>query len=260
MRDSQLRLVLAGLAAASTACSAPGTDNVSAEAVREVVQSLERAVNARDWEAFFANFDDGGDLVVFDSPRAQGRAASRTLMEDGWSEIPDDVRADLTAASVRFVTPEVAIAEIDGQFTGSQPSHDRATAVLARRDGVWLIHAFRILQPAARSNADGPPDAVTADADHYSVEFENSLVRVLRVAYPPGARSTLHSHPASCAIFVTDGTFEFTMPDGTNTGGTLTEAGSVSCVDRDVHIPENVGDVPARLVLVELKGRDMFAP
>lgn len=243
------------------ACSGTATDSGAEQAVRGVVQSLEDAANARDWQTFFSNFTEGGDLVVFESPRAEGRAAARALMEAGWSEVPEDVRATLTLASVRFVTPEVAIADIDAQFTGSQPSRDRATAVLTSYDGVWLIDAFRIMQPTARpAGGTAPPDAVTADAGHYSVEFENSLVRVLRVEYAPGARSTLHSHPAACAIYVTEGTFAFTMPDGTTSGGTATEAGNVTCIDGDVHIPQNVGDAPVELVLVELKNRETFAP
>lgn len=256
MRDSPLRLVLATLIVMTTSCTGTRMDGGFERAVRDVIQSLESAVNARDWEAFFANFHEAADLVVFDSPRAQGRADSQALMEEGWSQIPDDVRADLTVASVRFVTPEVAIAEIDGEFTGSLPSHDRATAVMTRHDGTWLIDAFRIMQPVAGLDLDDPPDAVTADAGHNSVEFENRLVRVLRVVYPPGERSTLHSRSASCAIFITGGTFDFTTVDGTISTGVAAETGDITCVDHGSHIPENVGAEPVELVLVELKGRE----
>ena len=58
-------------------------------------------------------------------------------------------------------------------------------------------------------------DAVSGDPKHYSVEFENELVRVVRARYGPGEKSVMHSHPASCAIFLGDQSFKFTIPDGT---------------------------------------------
>ena len=39
------------------------------------------------------------------------------------------------------------------------------------------------------------PDAVTADPAHYSVSFENELVRILRVSYRAGEKSVMHRHP-----------------------------------------------------------------
>ena len=41
------------------------------------------------------------------------------------------------------------------------------------------------------------PDAVTADPAHYSVSFENELVRILRVSYRAGDKSIMHRHPAT---------------------------------------------------------------
>jgi hypothetical protein len=38
----------------------------------------------------------------------------------------------------------------------------------------------------AQRRADTFPDAVTADPKHYSVSFENDVVRFLRVKYGPG--------------------------------------------------------------------------
>jgi hypothetical protein len=73
-------------AAAACAPAAPGPDGE--QAVRGVVQSLEDAVNARDWTAFVSNFNQQADLVVFGSPRAEGRAAARAMMEAGWDGAP----------------------------------------------------------------------------------------------------------------------------------------------------------------------------
>lgn len=246
----------------TSACSATPPAAESQQAVRDIVESMEESINARDWNSVFSSFGEDADLVVLEGPRLEGRATAQSAMEANWSSVPADVRADLTPVSVRLLTPEVAIAEIEAEFTGSRPSTDRATAVMSLHDGVWMIDAFRIVQPTGvLGMGDGPPDAVSADPAHYSVELENSLVRVLRVTYTPGARSTLHSHPAHCAVFLTGGTFRFTLADGSTTGGDApTPSGDISCVDADVHTPENVGSQPVELVLIELKGRQTFAP
>src|SRR6266849_6623779 len=57
-------------------------------------------------------------------------------------------------------------------------------------------------------------DPVKVDAKHYTVEFENSQVRVLRIKYGPHEKSVMHWHPNSVAIFVTDINGKFTFPNG----------------------------------------------
>ena len=100
------------------------------------------------------------------------------------------------------------------------------------------------------------PDAVRADPAHYSVSFENELVRVLRVRYGQGARSRMHTHPANCVIFLTDQNFNFEVPDGI-AGEVRIPAGQVGCGDANVHLPENIGG-DAEMVIVEFKNRQTF--
>ncbi len=54
---------------------------------------------------------------------------------------------------------------------------------------------------AAHSQLTGSANAdpVKVDPKHYSVVLENDRVRILRISYGP-------SHPASVAIYLTDGT------------------------------------------------------
>lgn len=101
------------------------------------------------------------------------------------------------------------------------------------------------------------PDAVTADPKHYSVSFENELVRVMRVKYGPGEKSVMHSHSANCAIYLTDQSFNFTVPDGTG-GPASVPAGALACGDGNVHLPENTQPDPAELIIVEFKNRQRF--
>jgi hypothetical protein len=101
------------------------------------------------------------------------------------------------------------------------------------------------------------PDAVTADPKHYSVSFENEVVRLLRVKYEPGERSIMHRHPASCAVFLTDQTFNFTLPDGT-TEPAAVPAGALGCSDANVHLPQNIERAAAEFIMIEFKDRERF--
>jgi hypothetical protein len=101
------------------------------------------------------------------------------------------------------------------------------------------------------------PDAVTADPAHYSVSFENELVRLLRVRYGPGEKSVMHRHFASCVVFLTDQTFNFTLPDGTTEPASV-PAGALGCGDGNVHLPENIEGEAAEFIMLEFKDRETF--
>ncbi len=93
-------------------------------------------------------------------------------------------------------------------------------------------------------------DPVTADPKHYSVEFENDKVRVLRVAYGPGEKSVMHDHPATVAVFLADGTAKFTYPDGKSEDADV-KAGQAEWFQPHEHLPESKTAISA--ILVELK-------
>src|SRR5437763_14825313 len=57
-------------------------------------------------------------------------------------------------------------------------------------------------------------DAAKVDPKHYTVAFENDQVRVLKAHYGPGEKSVMDSHPNTVAVFLTDATGRFTVPDG----------------------------------------------
>jgi len=97
-------------------------------------------------------------------------------------------------------------------------------------------------------------DPVKVDAKHYKVEFENDQVRVLRITYGPHEKSVMHEHPGSVAVFLAEGQAKFTLPDG-KTQDAPFKAGSTQWEAAGKHLPENTGDKPFELVLVELKGK-----
>ena len=86
----------------------------------------------------------------------------------------------------------------------------------------------------------------------------NEQVRVLRISYAPGEKSVMHEHPASVAVFLTDGQVRFTLPDG-KTVDVPAKAGATVFNAAQKHLPENVGDKPFELLLVELKGKPSAA-
>lgn len=95
-------------------------------------------------------------------------------------------------------------------------------------------------------------DPVKVDPAHYKVLLENASVRVLKISYPAGGKSTMHQHPDSLVIPLATSKVSFETPDGkteerelAKESGLYTPAGS--------HRPMNVGKTPVDAILVEFK-------
>jgi quercetin dioxygenase-like cupin family protein len=97
-------------------------------------------------------------------------------------------------------------------------------------------------------------DPVKVDPQHYKVEFENAQVRVLRIHYGPHEKSVMHYHPNSVAVFLTDGTSKMTLPGGKTQDDNF-KAGQTLWTPAGKHLPENTGDQPFELLLVEQKSK-----
>ncbi len=102
-------------------------------------------------------------------------------------------------------------------------------------------------------------DPVKVDSKHYTVEFENAQVRVLRVKVGPHEKSVMHRHPNAVAIFLTDANGKFSFPKG-EPQEISSKAGEVRWTPSIVHLPENTSDQPFEVILVELKGRAAKKP
>ncbi len=83
-----------------------------------------------------------------------------------------------------------------------------------------------VSEPIAAEAGGGDPTVI--DSDHYSTEFENEAVRIVRIAYGAGEESVMHYHPDSVAVFVTDHLVQMTMP-GRNMASPISAA--ISSVD-----------------------------
>ena len=114
---------------------------------------------------------------------------------------------------------------------------------------LWSAPVLLMLATAAPAFAQDP---VKVDPKHYKLEFENDDVRVLRITYGPHEKSVMHEHPNAVAVFLTDGNAKFTLPDGSTQAPPM-KAHATMFTSAGKHLPENTGDKPFELVLVELK-------
>jgi len=119
-----------------------------------------------------------------------------------------------------------------------------------RKRSALCSAVFFVCVTAALASAQDP---VKVDPAHYKVESENAQVRILRVHYGPHEKSVLHSHPASVAVYLTDGKMKFTDAEG-KTQDAAGKTGQTLYSGPQVHNPENVGDTPFEAIVIELKG------
>ncbi len=119
-------------------------------------------------------------------------------------------------------------------------------------DADWEVVEIELKPRDSAGGEPGGPDPTVVDPDHYTTEFENDAVRIVRIKYNPGEESVMHYHPDSVAVFMTDNRGQMTMPDGSTTE-TEAKAGDVVFNRAGQHLPKNRSDSGSELVLVELK-------
>jgi len=96
-------------------------------------------------------------------------------------------------------------------------------------------------------------DPVQVDPTHYKVELENDRVRLVRISYGPREKSVMHEHPPGVVVFLTDGDFKFTYPDG-RTENIQGKAGQfLWFAERWEHLPENLSETGFEAIYIDLK-------
>lgn len=191
--------------------------------------------------------------VVFENDRVR----VLHFNEPGHSKLPmhshpDYVTVGFTADHSKYTFP-------DGKTTDERTKAEDATY------SKGLTHAYENLsgtasesvmvelkKPGAASPAKITLDPVKVDPKHYKVIINNDEVRVLRAKYGPHEKSVMHEHPASVAVFLRDGHAKFTLPDGTSQDNNG-KAHDATWADAGKHLPENVGDTPLEVIVIELK-------
>ena len=95
-------------------------------------------------------------------------------------------------------------------------------------------------------------DAAVTDPDNYKVIFENDRVRELEYRDEPGAKTSMHSHPAFLVYALSTFDRRLTLPDGKVLNRHF-EPGQVLFSEAQSHMGENVGTTATHIVMVELK-------
>ncbi len=94
-------------------------------------------------------------------------------------------------------------------------------------------------------------DPAVSNPEHYTVIFENALVRVLEYTDEPGDRTTPHEHPDS--VMYTLSSFRRRLYRGDAHRDVELHAGHVGWLPAQQHAGENIGDTPTHAIFVELK-------
>jgi hypothetical protein len=111
---------------------------------------------------------------------------------------------------------------------------------------VLVVTLFAVLR-AATAQESGK-----IDPKHYTVLFENSQVRVLRVTYAPHETSAKDDRPEAAAVLLNDSLVRLRFPDGKLEGST--PEADEHWTPPGKHLPEDIGNAPVELLRVELKG------
>ncbi len=94
-------------------------------------------------------------------------------------------------------------------------------------------------------------DPTVTNPDFYTVVFENDRVRVLEYRDVPGDRTTMHSHPDSVMVTLSD--FDRKLVLGDEEREVSLTAGRPMWLSAQSHLGENIGTTPTHTIFVELK-------
>ena len=115
---------------------------------------------------------------------------------------------------------------------------------------LWtLVPAIGLaLAPAAAAQ-----DPIKSNPEVYRVLLDNATVRVLSVSVKPGAKTTMHEHPDTVIVALSNSRVKFTGADGKSVDAPL-KTDQAAWAPAERHSGENLEKTPVQAVLVELKG------
>ena len=142
-----LRLLILSIVLVSAHVEAQQAPAADEAAVRDVVRRYEAARDAKDAKAIEALFTADADQHTTSAEWRRGRGQVVTGSLGSSKQNPGD--RTITVQSVRFITPDVAIA--DGPYdiaTGGTVRHMWTTIIVKREAGAWKIAAIRNMAPS----------------------------------------------------------------------------------------------------------------
>ncbi len=145
-------IIIVCLLAAPMRAQAPAAASVEESRVAAVIQNYVKARNARDPKAIEALFTADADQYTTGGDWRRGRAQVIPGTARSTNQNPG-IRS-IAVAAVRFITPDVAIADGTYAIAGSDVPR-WTTIVLKRERGEWRISAIRNMLPTGGA-ARGP--------------------------------------------------------------------------------------------------------
>jgi quercetin dioxygenase-like cupin family protein len=138
-----------------------------------------------------------------------------------------------------------------GQVDWSAPEGMHAPEVIS--DEPFNIIEIELKTPGAGKAILSDLDPVKVDPKHYSVEFENPQVRVLRVKIEGHGVAPMHEHSVNrVTVFLTDQEFRVTDSHG-KTDTVKHKAGDAVWGTPTTHTEQNLSEQPFEVLAVELK-------
>jgi quercetin dioxygenase-like cupin family protein len=165
---------------------------------------------------------------------------------------PDSVAVFLTSAVAEMTaadgsTEELSVSAGQAVFAPARQHKGKNIA-----NTPWEVIEVELKSGSGPTTPADVPDPTVVDAQHYTAEFENDRVRIVRIAYGAGEESVMHYHPDSVAVFLTDHLVQMSLPDG-STDEISASTGDAIFIPAGQHLPKNISAAPWELILIELK-------
>lgn len=145
MRERLLLFIVVSLVAgAARAHAQPGTPADEA-AIRKILDARNAAYNNHDAKALAATYAPDADLVTGTGRIISGRAAIEKNYVDAFAGVDKNASVKIESSTVRFLTADTAILDMDGVTTGRADGaiKTHATWVYVKRNGEWMVVAIR---------------------------------------------------------------------------------------------------------------------
>ena len=131
----------------------PKADPADMKELREANRAFVAAFNKGDAEAVAAFYAPDADQVGPTGQLSKGRAQIEKTHADFFAK-NKGIKLKSPFGSVRFITPDVAIADRLGELMPASEggtSKVHATIVYVKHDGKWLMAAVRLMVPSQES-------------------------------------------------------------------------------------------------------------
>lgn len=248
MSGKVLSLVAVFLILSLVSCGQPATETAAPEPaeVEEEVASAEGDLDSTviDPSHYTAEFENERVRIV--------RIAYGPGEESPMHQHPESVAVFLTDGLVQMTLPDGSVQELPVEAGVARYSGVEQHQPKILSDVPFEAVEIELKSGGSSSGETAEPDSTVVDADHYTAEFENDRVRIVRIGYGPGEESVMHFHPDSVAVFLTDHQVQMTLPDG-STEEISAKAGEALFAPAGQHLPKNISDSPLGLILVEIK-------